>query len=144
MAHFGAGDEQFIERPFGFDAAVFEDDNPIGATQDGTAVRNGFVRHVPKAGGGLWESAISEAGTYQNGGYWGTPAGWYIAALARTDAEAARAMARDYVGFLRANVRADGLSEAWEWVNPETGKRNNPLYVATVALPYISLLWTQK
>ena len=31
------------------------------------------------------------------------------------------------------------MALAWEWFNPETGKRNNPLYVATVALPYLSL-----
>ena len=41
-------------------------------------------------------------------------------------------MARDYIAFLRA-------SPAWEWFNPDTGKHNNPQYVATVALPYVTL-----
>lgn len=106
-----------------------------GGYREGWAVKNGLVRHTR----GAWQQAIAEAGTYQNGGYWGTPVGWYVAGMAKTDVEAARAMARDYVGWLRAGLRADGMSEAWEWVNPETGKRNNPLYVATVALPYISM-----
>lgn len=107
-----------------------------------TSVRNGLVRQIltdDAANGGLWEKSVAPAGTYQNGGYWGVPAGWYIAALERSDPEAAREMAKEFVAFLR-NVRSDGLSEAWEWVNPDTGKRNNPLYVATVVLPYISLL----
>ncbi len=115
----------------------------LGAYRDGSAVREGLVRHIPsndRANNGLWQKSIAEAGTYQNGGYWGAPAGWYIAAVARTEAAVARAMAREYVGFLRRNLRPDGMSEAWEWVNSESGKRNNPLYVATIALPYISLM----
>jgi hypothetical protein len=107
-----------------------------------TAVRNGLVRHVltdDPTNRGLWQNSIAAAGTYQNGGYWGTPAGWYIAAVNGTDPDAARAMARDFVAFLRQHMRGDGMSEAWEWMNPDTGKRSNPLYVASVALPYISL-----
>lgn len=114
----------------------------VRAYRDGTAVGDGLVRHIltnDAAHGGVWEQCIAAPGTYQNGGYWGTPAGWYIVALRLTDAAAARGMAKEYVEFLRRNLRADGLSEAWEWVNPGTGKRNNPFYVATVALPYISL-----
>jgi hypothetical protein len=107
-----------------------------------TAVRDGLVRHVltdDPTNRGLWQNSAAAAGTYQNGGYWGTPAGWYIAAMHRTEPDAARAMARDFVGFLRRHMRPDQMSQAWEWVNPETGKRNNPLYVASVALPYVSL-----
>jgi hypothetical protein len=48
-------------------------------------------------------------------------------------------MAQAYVRFLRDNLRPDGMAEAWEWFNPDTGARNNPLYVATVALPYLSM-----
>jgi hypothetical protein len=110
-----------------------------------TAVHDGLVRHVltgDPTNRGLWQNSAAAAGTYQNGGYWGTPAGWYIAAMHRTEPDAARAMARDFVGFLRRNMRPDGMSQAWEWVNPETGKRNNPLYVASVVLPYVSLAQT--
>jgi hypothetical protein len=45
-------------------------------------------------------------------------------------------MARDYMSFLRKNRQPDGTSSAWEWFNPDTGKKSNPLYVATVVLPY--------
>jgi hypothetical protein len=109
----------------------------VGAWQDKTAVRNGCVRHIPSPGG--WQISLSKVGEYQNGGYWGTATGWYIAAMAKTDRHAAAAVAREFVTFLREHRRPDGISEAWEWFNPDTGRQKNPLYVATVALPYISL-----
>jgi hypothetical protein len=112
------------------------------AFRDGTAVRDGLVRHLPlndPVNGGGWERSIIAPGTYQNGGYWGTPVGWYISALTRADNQAAAALAAQYVAFLRRTLRADGTTEAWEWVNEETGQASNPLYVATVALPYLSL-----
>jgi hypothetical protein len=49
-------------------------------------------------------------------------------------------MAQDYIRFLRDHMRPDGLAEAWEWFNPDTGGHANPTYVATVALPWLSLL----
>jgi hypothetical protein len=107
------------------------------AYRDKSAVREGCVRQLPGSQG--WEVAISKVGEYQNGGYWGTPTGWYIAALHRADPASARAMARDFLAFLRNHRRPDGLPEAWEWFNPDTGRNANPLYVATVALPYASL-----
>jgi hypothetical protein len=112
----------------------------VRAYREKTAVRQGCVRHIlttdPHGG---WEKSLSKPGEYQNGGYWGTASGWYIAAMQRTDPQAAAAMAQDYIGFLRMNLRKDGMTEAWEWFNPDTGKTANPLYAATVALPYICL-----
>jgi len=102
----------------------------VRAYRDGQVVRQGCVRHLPK---GEWEKCIAKPDTYQNGGYWGTPSGWYIAAMHRVDPKAAREMAVDYIQFLRQ-------SEQWEWFHPGTGRHANPRYVATVALPYISLL----
>ncbi|MBI5083095.1 MAG: hypothetical protein HZB13_00635 [Acidobacteria bacterium] len=107
-----------------------------------TAVCDGSVRHIlttDPANHGLWQQCIAKPGTYQNGGYWSTPTGWYIAAVHLTDPPAARALATEFVRSLRENRRPDGLSQAWEWLNPDTGERSNPLYVASVALPYISL-----
>jgi hypothetical protein len=105
------------------------------AYRDKSAVREGCVRHTF----GNWESTGSKPGEYQNGGYWGTPVGWYLTALERADGAAARAMAADYIGFLRSHLRPDGTAEAWEWFNPDSGRRVNPLYAATVVLPWISL-----
>ncbi len=112
------------------------------AFREKTVVREGCVRQIltnDSTNHGGWQRSIVKLGTYQNGGYWGTPTGWYIAAVDRVDHQAAVQMAQAYVRFLKDNMRADGLAEAWEWFNPDTGARNNPLYVATVALPYLSL-----
>lgn len=110
--------------------------------QQKTAVREGCVRQIlttdPTNHGG-WQCSISKVGTYQNGGYWGTPTGWYITAMNRVDHKVAVQMAEAYLQFLKDNMRPDGIADAWEWFNPDTGRHNNPLYVATVALPYLSL-----
>ncbi len=114
----------------------------VRAYREKTAVREGCVRHIlttDPVNGGAWEMSISPSGDYQNGGYWGTPAGWYIAAMARVDRRASRDMALDFLGFLKSHMRPDGMAEAWEWFGAD-GKTVNPLYVATVALPYLSLL----
>ncbi|MBK7406299.1 MAG: hypothetical protein IPJ41_17250 [Phycisphaerales bacterium] len=112
------------------------------AYRERTAVRGGFVRHLlttdPTNAGG-WERSVSPLGEYQNGGYWGTPVGWYISALHKTDEDLARALARDYLTTLRGHLRPDGTAEAWEWVNEERARTANSLYVATVALPYLAL-----
>lgn len=111
------------------------------AYREGTAVREGCVRHIlttDRVNRGGWEGA-ARIGVYQNGGYWGTPVGWYLDAVARVDRPAAGAMAADYLRFLRGHIRADGTAEAWEWFNPETGARANPLYGSTVILPWLSL-----
>lgn len=100
------------------------------AYREKTAVREGCVRHI--LADDAWQVTLSPRGEYQNGGYWGTATGWYIAAINTVDQAAARDMGRDYIQFLRTH-------EAWEWFNPDTGKHNNPLYVATVALPYVCL-----
>jgi hypothetical protein len=36
-------------------------------------------------------------------------------------------------------MREDGMTQAWEWYNADTGDYVNPLYVASVGLPYLSL-----
>jgi hypothetical protein len=107
-----------------------------------TGVRAGCVRQILTSdtlNQGGWQISIAKTGTYQNGGYWGTPSGWAIAAIATIDPSAAAGMARDFVRYWQAHMRPDGTTEAWEWSNPDTGESNNPLYVATIALPYLSL-----
>jgi hypothetical protein len=111
----------------------------LRAYHEKSAVREGCVSNVlindPKNPAG-WQDTISKFGVYQNGGYWGTPVGWYLVAMRHADPASAARMARDYVAFLRNHSRADGTAESWEWFNPDTGRNANPLYVATVGLPY--------
>jgi hypothetical protein len=104
-----------------------------------TAVREGCVRSIlsnDASNPNGWQQTVSAPGVYQNGGYWGTPVGWYLVAMYKQDRAAAAEMARDYIGFLRNHMRPDGLAESWEWFNPDTGRNTNPLYVATINLPY--------
>jgi hypothetical protein len=111
----------------------------VRAYREKTAVRSGCVRHLlsnDSENRNGWQKTISALGEYQNGGFWGTPVGWYLVAMRQSDEGAAADMARDYIEFLRKSRRADGVSQAWEWFNPDTSKNVNPLYVATVALPY--------
>ena len=114
----------------------------VRAFRERTAVRQGCVRQIlttdPVNHGG-WEGVKGPAVAGQNGGYWGTATGWYIAAMHKSDPTAASDMTKEFIQFMRSNMRTDGMTEAWEWFNPDTGGRNNPLYVATVALPYLSL-----
>ena len=111
----------------------------VRAYRNKTAVRNGCVSQLlsndPKNPKG-WQHTIVPWGEYQNGGHWGTAVGWYLVTIRKTDTAAAADMARDYMEFLRKNRQPDGTSSAWEWFNPDTGMKSNPLYVATVVLPY--------
>jgi len=114
----------------------------VRAFRDGTAVSRGCVRQIlttDPLNHGAWEKSFAPAGEYQNGGYWGTATGWYIAALATVDRPAAADMARDYIAFLKRNMRPDGMTQSWEWCSADGAKNANPLYVATVALPYVCM-----
>jgi hypothetical protein len=114
----------------------------VHAFRERTAVREGCVRQIlttDQVNHGGWEGVEGPAIAGQNGGYWGTATGWYIVAMQKSDPAAASTMTKEFIQFLRTDMRADGMAEAWEWFNPDTGGRNNPLYVATVALPYLCL-----
>ncbi|MFO0835553.1 MAG: hypothetical protein U0638_11320 [Phycisphaerales bacterium] len=114
----------------------------VRAFRDKTAVRDGLVRHIlttDTTNNAGWQKSVSPVGEYQNGGYWSTPSGWYIAAMYVTDPAAARDMARDFVRTLRSWLRDDGTTRAWEWSNPDTGRTANEFYAASVALPWIAL-----
>ena len=110
----------------------------LSLSKTGGIVAEGQVRAMPLDGplGGYWEQAASPPGHYQNGGYWGTMSGWLIVALHKVDPTAARAVLHDLV----VSVTRDRPAGApWEWVNPALGLQRNPLYCATVALPYTTL-----
>jgi len=86
-------------------------------------VQDGQVRHLP--GGVYWEQGC-ERDTYQNGGYWATPTGWFVYTLNLADP----ALADQTVIDLVAGFQKTG---ACEWVLGE--KRVLPNYLASAALP---------
>jgi hypothetical protein len=114
----------------------------VRSFREHTEVNGGCVsevlEHDPANSNG-WQISGTKFGEYQNGAYWGTGTGYYLVALSKVDPAAAKAMAAEYVAFLRANMRPDGMTQAWEWFNPATKQYVHPLYCATVALPYCQL-----
>lgn len=86
-------------------------------------VQEGQIRHLP--GGVYWEQGC-ERDTYQNGGYWATPTGWFVYTLNLADPALADQTVIDLVmGFQKTG--------ACEWVLGE--KRVLPNYLASAALP---------
>ena len=69
---------------------------------------------------------LRDDGTYQNGGYWATPAGWFVYTLDRVDP----ALADQTVLDLVADFRTGG---ACEWMLGD--KRQLPNYLASACLP---------
>jgi hypothetical protein len=107
--------------------------------RDHSLVRDGCVsevlQHDPANPKG-WQNCVVPFGTYQNGAYWPAGTGWYVMALNTIDPSAARAMAKDYVEFIRANQLKDGTSQAWEWFNPGAHHYEHPQYMASIAFAY--------
>jgi tetratricopeptide (TPR) repeat protein len=88
-------------------------------------VKWGQVRHLPEPF--VWEKTLTEIkpGTYQNGAYWGTAAGWVAHVISLTNRQLAERMLIDLIEFCEAE------GKAWECVNLDY--RKCPDYVATLA-----------
>jgi|GEM_PF-154431 len=89
-------------------------------------VWHGQVRHLPK--GEYWERQLMsvEKESYQNGGFWATPAGWVMSVLNGRDPALARRMFNDLI----EDFRAGGICEC---VNAGTRKLES--YVASATNP---------
>lgn len=85
--------------------------------------QRGQFRHLLP--GVVWEQAC-EPGKYQNGGFWGTPTGWFAQTLDLVDP----ALARQTVVDLVADYRRRGVGE---WVLDDHVQL--PGYVASATLP---------
>jgi hypothetical protein len=87
-------------------------------------VQRGQIRHLPA--GIYWELCSTPRDSYQNGGYWATPAGWFVYTLDRVDSKLADQTVLDLV----ADFQAGG---ACEWILGE--KRQLSGYLASACLP---------
>jgi len=87
-------------------------------------VQRGQIRHLP--GGVYWQTCSTPRDSYQNGGYWATPTGWFVYAMDRVDPRLADQTVLDLV----ADFQAGG---ACEWILGE--KRQLPGYLASACLP---------
>ncbi len=86
-------------------------------------VQDGQIRHLP--GGVYWEKGCARD-TYQNGGFWATPTGWFVYALDLADPALADRTVIDMV----QDFQAGG---ACEWIF--AGERRLPNYLASASLP---------
>ncbi|MBS1714545.1 MAG: hypothetical protein JST30_09440 [Armatimonadetes bacterium] len=113
------------------------------AFHEGTVTCEGAVRHVPTdrdfSETSAWErTAGVPLDRYQNGAYWHTPSGWFASALSQTDRSAARRFIGDYMAHMRREDHRQGRGHGgpWECVHPRGPYRQNPVYLASVTLPY--------
>jgi hypothetical protein len=86
-------------------------------------VQNGQIRHLP--GGVYWEQGCPRD-TYQNGGFWATPTGWFVYAIDLVDPALADQTVLDMVSAFQK-------TGACEWV---LGTHHQlPNYLASASLP---------
>jgi hypothetical protein len=108
----------------------------------GTITLEGGVRQVPTdmdfSATTAWEQSMCALNTYQNGGYWHTASGWLIEALWQQDRPLALQVFGEMLAHLRAQDfrRGKGYGAPWEVYGPNGRARQNPVYMASVALPY--------
>lgn len=86
-------------------------------------VQHGQIRHLP--GGVYWEEGCARD-SYQNGGYWATPTGWFVYTLDLADPALAD---RTIVDMVR-HFQQYG---ACEWIHGD--RRKLPHYLASATLP---------
>ncbi len=86
-------------------------------------VQNGQIRHLPP--GVYWEKGCPRD-TYQNGGYWATPTGWFVYTLDLVDPALADRTVMDLV----KDFQGGG---ACEWIFKDM--RRLPNYLASASLP---------
>lgn len=117
------------------------------AVRNGTITFEGGVRHVPTnfdfSASTSWERSIVPVNTYQNGAYWHTASGWLIDALWKEDRALAVKTFEEMIAHLRDQDfrKGPGHGAPWECFGRNGQARQNPVYMASVALPYSDLKW---
>ncbi len=112
------------------------------AYRAGTMAMEGQIRHIltsdDYSASTAWEKALASKNSYQNGAYWGTATGWVCYAMARTDRDAARQLAAEFIAHLRkTDFRLPGPNHGgpYECIYPPTGYTQNPVYMTSVTGP---------
>jgi len=106
-----------------------------------TALRDGAVRHLrPEddwSDESAWQYAAANKDVYQNGGYWLTPAGWCLFAIAQVDRPASNAMLDDIVGHLRETDFRQGGDHGgpYEWHHPEHATFGKAVNLTSICCP---------
>jgi len=114
------------------------------AYKNGTLAHKGSIRHVIKdedfSQNTAWETSLVGKNQYQNGAYWGTPTGWVSYAIAKVNKESATKLIKEYIEELRENDfrKGSNFHAPYECFYPG-GYTRGPVYLTTVACPYIVL-----
>jgi hypothetical protein len=107
--------------------------------KNNTAVSNGYVRQIVEGDdaskNSAWEKTISEMAynTYQNGGYWATPTGWYVYALSLVDKSAAFEMIEQ---FIEHTVNFTAKGAPLEWRSTDDKEYSGLFYGTSAVLTY--------
>ncbi len=100
-----------------------------------------YVRHVIKtedvSDTCTWESTFLRYNSYQNGGYWATPIGWYARALYDYNPTIGEAFLQAFIDHTDAH-REEGAP--YEWLHPETGVTDGHRYGTSGVLPYVAFM----
>ncbi|HOP10017.1 MAG TPA: hypothetical protein PK629_00845 [Oscillospiraceae bacterium] len=115
----------------------------MAAYRSGDAVKDGYIRHVPKSRDfsedSAWECAPGLAkGNYQNGAWWSTATGWYVYALNTVSPEAARDLMDDFILHTKKH-RVGG--SPYEFFRDDDGEPSGLNYGTSAALPFT---WFKK
>lgn len=115
------------------------------AYYDGSMTYRGNVRQILTTENhsetSAWERALPPINTYQNGAYWGTATGWVLYALSQIDEAAFVRMANEYIDELMEGDYRKGeeYGSPWECFHPDGNHHQNPVYMASVTLPFAAL-----
>ena len=106
------------------------------AYRNGTAVTDGYVRHIPTdrnhSAISAWEATTTELDRYQNGAYWATATGWYAYALWRYD------RSTDILEeFLTHTEEHAACGAPFEWIDKATAHVSGLRYGTSGVLPYV-------
>jgi len=104
-----------------------------------TAVVDGYVRHILTNGDfsddSAWEVSCAVYNTYQNGGYWATPTGWYAYALYLLNKNT------DILDdFIKHTQKYENCGAPFEWINADTTDYSGLNYGTSGVLPYIGMM----
>jgi len=120
---------------------------------NGDAVYSGYVRHILRSddysGKSSWEyiNNLRPYGTYQDGGYWSIPSGWYAYALSLKYNENSVKLLKDFLKHTKENLN---IGAPFEWINEEGNSYLQEIYInrtysaknygPSISLPYKGLL----
>lgn len=114
----------------------------VKALDEGTIAYQGAIRHVPTNHNAFpdsaWERTPIENDRYQNGAFWHTPTGWLVAILSVSHPKWAQRIFEDMIHHLKEeDFRKGGECNApWECIGLKPNSYCNPLFLASVSLPY--------